>query len=211
VVRGWDSTAGSGADSATYYPQGGFVHAKQDRDDVWLVLDLRQRAILDRYIRLAQKNTLPAIPTLQEVIAASQRDETISVTIGSRQLKPDELPAFWKEFARPTSRTDGGGTTPKGSDGLWIAFGLEEGRTVHLFYDTKGHRLIDDLGIEALTVPDDWLSSVIGTPVSVTSPLLAPLAIPQQEPRGGRLWWFVMVGAGIFFLGAAFVAHKKLA
>jgi hypothetical protein len=175
------------------------------------VLDLRQRAILDRYIRLAQKNTLPAIPTLQEVIAASQRDETISVTIGSRQLKADELPAFWKEFSRPVTRTDGGGTTPRGADGLWIAFGLEEGRTVHLFYDTKGHRLIDDLGIEALTVPEDWLSSVLGPQVSVTAPLLAPLSVPQQEPRGGRLWWFVMVGAGIFFLGAAFVANKKLA
>jgi hypothetical protein len=125
VVRGWDSSAGSGADSATYYPQGGFVHARQDGDDVWLVIDLRQQAILNRYIRLAQKNTLPAIPTLQEVIAASQRDETISVTIGSRQLKPDELTAFWQEFARPVTRTDGGGTTPKGSDGLWIAFGLE--------------------------------------------------------------------------------------
>src|SRR5215212_1487297 len=120
VVRGWDSSAGSGADSATYYPEGGFVRAKQGSDDVWLVIDLRQRAILDRYIRLAQKNTLPAIPTLQEVIAASQRDEKISVTIGSRQLKPDELTAFWKEFARPVTRTDGGGTTPKGSDGLWI-------------------------------------------------------------------------------------------
>src|SRR3954447_11356002 len=162
VVRGWDSTAGAGADSATYYPEGGFVHAKQGSDDVWLVIDLRQRAILDRYIRLAQKNTLPAIPTLQEVIAASQRDETISVTIGSRQLKPDELPAFWKEFARPVTRTDGGGTTPKGSGGLLIAFGVEEGRPVHLFYDTKGQGLIDDLHTEALTVPDDWLSSVLG-------------------------------------------------
>jgi len=210
-VRGWDSSAGSGADSATYYPQGGFVHAKQNGEDVWLVIDLRQQAILNRYIRLAQRNSLPAIPTLQEVIAASQRDEKISVTIGSRQLKADELPAFWQEFARPMTRTDGGGTTPKGDDGVWIAFGLEEGRTVHLFYDMKGNRLIDDLGIEAVTVPSDWLQSVLGTRVSAASPLVAPLAVPQQEPRGSRAWWFVMVGGGIFFLAAAFYAHKKLA
>jgi hypothetical protein len=211
VVRGWDSNAGSGADSATYYPQGGFVHARQDGEDVWLVIDLRQQAILNRYIRLAQQNTLPAIPTLQEVISASQRDEKISVTIGSRQLKGSELANFWREFARPMTRTDGGGTTPRGSNGLWIAFGLEEGRTVHLFYDLKGHRLIDDLGIEALTVPNDWLASVLGSPLAPTSPLVAPLAIPQDEPRGGRVWWLIMVGSGVFFLAAAFYAHKKLA
>jgi hypothetical protein len=88
VLRGWDSSAGSGADSATYYPQGGFVRAKQGGSDVWLVIDLRQQAIINRYIRLAQKDTLPAAPTLQEVIAASQREEKISVSIGSKQLKP---------------------------------------------------------------------------------------------------------------------------
>ena len=211
VVRGWDSSAGSGADSATYYPQGGFVHARQDGEDVWLVLDVRQQAILNRYIRLAQKNSLSSIPTLQEVIAASQRDEKISVTIGSHQLKPDELAKFWNEFARPMNRTDGGGTTPKAPDGVWIAFGLEEGRTVHLFYDIKGNRLIDDLGIEAVTVPNDWLQSVLGTQITAASPLIAPLAVPHQDPRGGRFWWFVMVGGGVFFLAAAFYAHKKLA
>jgi hypothetical protein len=211
VLRGWDSSAGSGADSATYYPQGGFVRAKQGGSDVWLVIDLRQQAIINRYIRLAQKDTLPAAPTLQEVIAASQREEKISVSIGSRQLKPDELTAFWKEFARPMSRTDGGGVTPKNSDGLWIAFGLEEGRNVHLFYDIKGSRLIDDLGLEAVTVPSDWLSSVLGPSVTATSPLVAPLAVPQEDPRGGRQWWLIMVGGGIFFLVAAFYAHKKLA
>ena len=109
------------------------------------------------------------------------------------------------------TRTDGGGATPKNSDGLWIAFGLEEGRNVHLFYDIKGSRLIDDLGIEALTVPNDWLSSVLGTSVSATSPLVAPLAVPQEDPRGGRQWWLIMVGGGLFFLAAAFYAHKKLA
>src|SRR6185503_5215606 len=50
VVRGWDSSAGSGADSATYYPQGGFVRARQGGSDVWLVIDLRQQAIINRYI-----------------------------------------------------------------------------------------------------------------------------------------------------------------
>jgi hypothetical protein len=212
VLRGWDSEAGSGADSAMYYPQGGFVRARQDGEDVWLVLDLRQQAILNRYIRLAQKGDgLPAVPTLQQVIAAAQREERISVTIGSRQLKQDELTAFWREFARPMSRTDGGGVTPKSSDGLWLAFGLEEGRTVQLFYDTKGNRLIDDLGIEAMSVPTDWLAPVLRTPLSPESPLVAPLAIPQAEPRGGRWWWAVMVGGGLFFLGAAFWLHKRLA
>src|SRR4051812_9745928 len=208
VLRGWDSTAGSGADSATYYPQGGFVHAKQGGSDVWLVIDLRQQAIVNRYIRLAQKDTLPAAPTLQEVISASQRDEKISVTIGSHQLKPDELTAFWKEFARPMTRTNGGGVTPRSSDGLWIAFGLEEGRNVHLFYDIKGSRLIAALGTEAGPAPNDWLSPTLGTTVTATSPLVAPMAVPQAEPRGGRQWWLVMVGGGIFFLAAAFYAHK---
>lgn len=210
VVRGWDSSAGDGADTATYYPRGGFVRATQDGEDVWLVIDLRQQAILNRYIRLAQKNSLSAIPTLQEVIAGSQRDEKISVTIGSRQLKESELPAFWREFDRVQGRTDGGGATPK-SEGLWIAFGLEEGRTVHLFFDTKGHRLIDDLGIEALSVPNDWLVSIFNTPIAPDAAIVAPLAIPQQEPRGGRLWWFVMVGGGVFFLAASYYVHKKLA
>ena len=188
VLRGWDSTAGSAADSATYYPQGGFVRARQGGEDVWLVIDLRQQAIINRYIRLAQQDTLPQQPTLQQVIAASLTQENISVTIGSKQLKGDELTAFWKEFARPMSRTDGGGTTPKGDNGLWIAFGLEEGRTVHLFYDMRNNRLVDDLGLEAVSVPSDWLAPVLGPGLRPDSPLVAPLTIPQDDPRGGRYW-----------------------
>lgn len=212
VLRGWDSEAGPGGDSATYYPRGGFVRARQDGEDVWLVLDLRQQAILNRYIRLAQRGAgLPATPTLHQVIAAAQREEQISVSVGSRQLKQDELAAFWREFARLMSRTEAGGTTPKSTDGLWLAFGLEEGRTVHLFYDMKTHRLIDDLGVEAVTVPNDWLASLLGTPLSPDAPLVAPLAVPQAEPPGSRLWWVVMVGGGLFFLGAAFWLHRKLA
>jgi hypothetical protein len=211
VLRGWDSTAGSAADSATYYPQGGYVRARQGGEDVWLVIDLRQQAIINRYIRLAQLDTLPQQPTLQQVIAASQAQEKISVSIGSKQLKGDELTAFWKEFARPMTRTDGGGATPRSDRGLWIAFGLEEGRTVHLFYDMQSNRLIDDLGIEAVSVPNDWLAPVLGTDLRPDSPLVAPLAVPHDQPRGGRYWWAIMIAGGLFFLAAAFWAHRKLA
>jgi hypothetical protein len=211
VLRAWDDGAGSASESATYYPEGGFVRAEQDGEEVWLVIDLRQQAILNRYIRLARQGTLPQHPTVQQVIAAAQRDENVSVSIGSRQLRPNELTEFWKAFSQPLTRTDAGGRPPQSNAGLWIAFGLQEGRSVQLFYDMRGNRLIDDLGIEAVAVPPNWLTSVLG-PDSARpdSPLLAPLVVPQDEPRGGRFWWVVMVGVGLFFLGAAFLVHRRL-
>ena len=210
VLRAWDDSSGPADDSAAYYPEGGFVRARQDGEDVWLVIDLRQQAILNRYIRLARAGGLPERPSVFQVLSAAQREETLSVSIGARQLTRGEQAAFWRAFSIPLIPVDGGGFTPRDEGGIWISVSLEEGRAVQLFYDLRGNRIIDGLGIEAAAVPADWLSGVIPGALSPDSPGVAPLGVPQEEPRGGRFWWVIVVAAGLLLLGAAFWTQERL-
>src|SRR5438552_10868877 len=50
-----DGKKGPVSDEAEYFPDGGYVRGRKSGKDAWIVIDLRQRAILERYIRLDEK------------------------------------------------------------------------------------------------------------------------------------------------------------
>ena len=82
--------------AADYFPDGGFVRARQGGKDAWVVLDLRQRAIIDRYIRLGEKGALTASPGELEVMRASVANgEIIGIQVATRMLTDDEAAKFW--------------------------------------------------------------------------------------------------------------------
>jgi hypothetical protein len=212
LLYGWKDTKGHAADTATYYPKGGYIKTKQDDKDVWLVIDLRQQAILNRYIRLGAKDAVPEKPTLQQMLVASS-DEPISVDIGSHSLTDTERAAFWKALAQPMEAVLSAGANTKTSDGVWITFNLPEGRDLQLFYDINANRLVDGIGGDGSVLPRDWLQPVLGAnaPHAGAPGLVGAKAVPQEASTGSPVWWVIMIGGGLTCIAAALVVRRKLA
>ena len=186
----------------TYYPDGGYVQTVRQDHDVWLVLDLRQRAMLDRYISLGKAGALGPHPGALEVLAKAGGAETISVEIGARPLLADAALAFWRLFDGPSlvSFLDPP-RPPTGEGGYWISVTAPEGRILQLFYDPATGSLTDALGTETYrgVVP----------PGALPSPSDGPLQIEQQPPQGSKLWWPVMLGGGVVLLAAAVWLRRR--
>jgi hypothetical protein len=203
----WDFALGTGADGlptdapGTYFPSGGIVRLRQMDRDAYYVLDLRQRALLDRYIRLAKAGSLQSsTPGALEVLVAAAGREPISIELPGGQLPNDAARLLWRSldeqavavtFLEPPA-------PPSGEDGYWITFTTVEGRALQYFYEPTASRLTDVLGSETYTIRN-ILPGSAGE----------PRGIEQQEPRGSALWWPLMLGGGMLLLGAATLLHRR--
>jgi hypothetical protein len=215
VVRGDRTDRPPAEASAVYYPEGGFVRARQGGEDVWLVIDLRQRAVLERYIRLAKAGQIPAEPGTLQVLAAAAVTEPISIDVGQTGLSQTDRDAFWRAVAPyvtpPASVPRPGEVAEYRRDeaGAWLVFGLPESRSVQFFYAPSHNVLIDSTGFEVLPVPR--LLPLFGT--GGTTPGEPPRGgesqVPQAQGRGSTLWWPLMAGGGLACLAAALWLSKR--
>ncbi len=217
AVRGTREDKPPAEAAASYYPEGGLVKARQNGKDVWLVLDLRQRAIADRYIRLTQAGLLDEEPGLLDVLRAAAATEQVSVSIGGRYLDDGQRQHFW-DLTQPLQerRDPKPGTAdrlqPSQPRATWtsIVFGLYEGRSSSLLYALDAGLLVDSIGGEVYRVPEGWLVPLLG-PAAAPGPDfdLQPAHIEQQEGTGAPFWWPLMIGGGLAALGAAYILNRR--
>ncbi len=193
---------------AQYYPNGGFVRTRQDGEDVWIVIDLRQRAILDRYIRLTKAGAIDEEPGPLNVIAAAVKNgENVAIQIGSIELDADQTAAFWQVtnglevYERPENvqLSDGPGS-------VWITFNLPEGRSEQMLYVVANGEIYDRLGATSYVVPFLWLQPVLGDQAPRPGQPIpyADTTIEQDKSPGSQWWWVIMIGGGLSALGAAY-------
>lgn len=212
-TRYWDDVLRNSRDDraaaemeATYYEDGGYVRARQGDEDVWLVLDLRQRAVIDRYLRLTRAGLLRDRPGILEVLLAASRGETIGIDIGGNQLSSTEARELWTGLLvspRPSFREQP--QRPLGENGAWLVFSLEEGRAVQVFYDQSAGTLTDFFGSETYQV----IPPVAFTIETVTRGGGSVLTIEQQPGRGSAAWWIIMAGGGIACIAAAIWLRRQ--
>jgi len=200
---------------ATYYPESGFVRVRQGAEDAWIVLDLRQRALLDRYIRLAKGGEIEPRSGFLAVLTAASASEETSVQIGSRVLTPAEEQAFWRVSSglRPLDTPSiPDGAAPSGSsNSAWIIVTLPEGHAVEMLYTYATGTLVDGLSEEVYAVPRDWLRPAIGDYDGATLASLSASAIERDDAPGGWYWWPLMIGGGVACLMAAIWLNQRLA
>jgi len=195
-----EPAAGTRAD---YFPEGGFVRAEQGGKDAWLVIDLRQRALLDRYIRLAEKGALSATPGVMDVLRAANSDgELLGVEVGGKPLDEDQRRAFWSlagGFGGPSTAAAG----PIGSDSIPMVLSLPEGRTVAMRYHPASRTLSDLQGFESYSVPPDFERVTIGARP-------APPGFSDERSPGSPGWWVVGLGSGALAIAAALWLQRRL-
>lgn len=187
---------------ADYYPDGGFVRTEVEGNDVWIVLDLRQRAILDRYIRLATEGALSEAPSTLDVLAAVSGSESITLTSGPDVVPPDTASSLLTALAQanPSPFVEIPATQEAGDDGFWLSANLLEGRSLRYYYD--GATLTEALGTER------YDASSVADVLAAITPAAVP-AIEQEEPAGSALWWVVAAGGGGVLLGAAIWLERR--
>ena len=206
ITAYWDSAVEKDDDEgvveaeAEYFPSGGFVRAQQSGLDVWLVLDLRQRAILDRYIRFGIEDSrqLPR-PGALELVRFASKTETVGIETGDRLLTESEARSFWDAFdslvARASFNNPAQPPMALDASGYWLTFSLPEGRAQQYFLDTASGMLADSLGTESYD-----FSGLIGRTLPGSA---AALPLEQQDPTGSALWWLLAIGGGIGLLAIA--------
>jgi hypothetical protein len=192
--------------TAHYFEDEGLVRARQGNDDVWLVLDLRQRAILNRYLRLARLGRLSERPGALSVLAQAWRSEEISVEVEGDLLTPlqknifltgvnlGEAPSFPAEPIKMTERR-----------GVWIVFGLQEGRSVRIFYDPDTQEFLDAYGTEVYKVHEQTVLAI----AAANTPGRGPV-IEEDKGRGSPVWWLIMLVAGAVGLAIAALARRRV-
>jgi hypothetical protein len=199
-----DPDVESVAAEAAYFPADGLVRARQGGEDAWLVLELRQRAILDRYLRFAREGRIGPEPGVFEVLRAAASTEPITITVADRELTQDEARRFWEASQSVQLRRDLIRGTPEApwppaptQTTVWITFTLDEGRSVELLYSVVTGVLLDRFATELYPVPRDWLVPVLGSAADFRSPDydLTPAQIEQQPDRGSQLWWLLAIAA----------------
>ena len=197
-TRYWDAALREAVDDpqvgvgGRYYPDGGFVELSRDGRAAWIVLDLRQRALLDRYVRFAvESGGLLSTPSSLEVIIFAAQTETIGIEAGDRSLSEAEAQAFWAATFRGDTKAifrDPPRPPDATRPGYWLTFALPEGSTRQFFVDVAAGELTDALGTENHDV-----RGLIGTilPESATF-----LTIEHEDPAGSAIWWLIAVAAG---------------
>lgn len=208
--------------AATYYSDSGYVLAKQDGRDVWTALDTRQRAILDRYVRLGA--VLPANPTALDLLRISAaEDETVGINIGGVALTPEQRTAFWNAAAGlqptaidPPTPIDFAGLAAGSEYNTWIIFTLPEARTVQMLYSVVTGIVMEaaEVALDGTMYPvqRDWLVPVLGDVARIGETYgLQPLEIPQQEGSGSMLWWIVGLAAGLGAIAVSVYLQRLMA
>ncbi len=201
-----DSSSVSG--DATYYPNGGYVLEQVDGHDAWIVLDLRQRAVLDRYIRVAHDGAVGENPDVLQVLSAFSKDEPLGVQIGSRPLSTAEAATFWSLVSSLKPRDlpyNPAFVPPQGviPNITWIVITLPEGQSIQLLTDTISGTLVEPLAQTVYPVAKDWLTPIVGTYDPATLGATMTATVKQNKPAGSQLWWPVMVGGGLLAIGLA--------
>jgi hypothetical protein len=200
---------------ALYYPESGLVMARQDGEDVWLTLGVRQRAIIDRYIRLGEAGRLGPEPGLLDVVRAAAEDELVGVQVGGKLLDTREVAIFWHTVGPAEQRTNGGEEHQLGisryilsprPDDIWVIFTLPEGRALSLVYESQAGRFLDVFEPDSYVMSANALENALGN-----GEAFRPLEVPQQASRGSPVWWFVMVGGGLGMLATAVWLRRRLA
>ncbi len=206
VLRVINKDKGEVDGDALYYPEGGLVKARQGGGDVWLTLDLRQRAIIGRYIRLGQANLVGPEPGVLEVLQAASASEPLVVDVAGKTLDPSAASRFWAALQglRSTSLTP---TQPPAAtdDGLWLIFNLPEARAVQLFYNRRAQTLTDYLGVERYKVTPA-LAQIIET-----NGAAGAVQVPQEPGTGSPAWWVIMIGVGLASITAAVLIQRRFA
>jgi hypothetical protein len=199
ALRADDSAPRIDADAA-YFADGGIVRVRQSGRDLYFVLDLRQRAMLDRYVRLTKAGSLAQAPGALDVLIAAAADETVSIEIRGTPVTSEAAAILWRSLAGQSADVifHDPPRPPAGVSGFWIAFTTAEGRSLQYFYDAGARTLTDSLGTESHAVPDIELVSSG-----------EPLQIEQQTPPGSKLWWPVMLGGAAALLGAAVWLRRR--
>jgi hypothetical protein len=186
---------------ADYYSEGGFVRVDVAGQDTWMVIDLRQRAILDRYIRLANAGSIGEFPSTLDVLAAAATAEVLSIAAGGESLEPAAAAKLLRDLAEanpmPFVELP---AAPDEDDGFWLTITLLEGRTLRYFYD--GESLTEAMGTER------YPAAAASGSLDALAPMSTP-AIAQEEPAGSALWWPVMVGGGLAALSAALWLQRR--
>jgi hypothetical protein len=203
------------AEEAEYFPAGGFVRARQGEDDAWIVLDLRQRAILDHYILYGTQQRLPQDPSLKErmlhpsallivFLAYYGVGETIAIEVGNGLLEAEEADAFLASIAPhlvfQLTFLDPQEPPEPTAEGYWVTFTLPEGRTLQYFLDTSASTLTDSLGTEVYDI-----SSAAGGGIPESA---AATQIEQEDPVGSALWWLAAVAGVAALVALAFRARN---
>jgi hypothetical protein len=210
-----------------YYADGGYVRVTLENgdaedsedaegpEDVWMVLSLRQRAILDRYIRLANDGLIGETPLTLEVLGAAAATEVFGVQLGTRTLARDETATFWSLISSLTSLDilRNPEFTPPGAlpHVVWITVTLPEGRSVRFVYNAVAGTLVEPLSQDVYPVSKDWLSPILGGYDVTTIGTTLTSTIVQEEPPGSLLWWPVMAGGGLVAIGAAVWLRRRAA
>ncbi len=217
VLRDAGGVVATGELEASYFPVLGHVRVQNPGEEFWLVINQRQRAILDRYIALTAAGLLVNRPGILDVLVEASKFELITVQIGDRFLDETETAEFW-QVARGLPRLSSSQMLASvvledDESRLWIIFNLPEGRAVQMSYSVAPGLLTDSLGAEAYRVPGDWLVNVLGAdaPRPGEPSNIGGRAIEQDTRPGSPLWWLVMVGGGVSAIGAAIWLRRRWA
>ncbi|HLF71340.1 MAG TPA: hypothetical protein VI759_04240 [Dehalococcoidia bacterium] len=196
----------SADDKATYYPATGYVKARQGGKDVWLQLDVRQRTLLDRYIRVTRAGLVSERPGVLEVIIAASATEPMAVEIGGVELNSVERNGLFMALSRNGKPIFLDPAEPPNRDtlGTWLVFSLSEGRSVSMIYGGPQPNLVDGLGTERYPA-----SPEVANIINLYGPKMPP-SIEQEETRGSYLWWPLMLGGGAALLVAAVLLRRVL-
>jgi hypothetical protein len=189
------------AGAATYWPEGGYVLTSLAGEDVWLVLDLRQRALLDRYIRLGSTGAIGPREGNLHVLATANATEFIGIGAGVAPLTAGQRTAFWTAFGdTPVRFLDPLEPPESDRDGFWLLLTIPDGPGYEYYYN--GATLTDSFGAERYSVSPALRSLLEGLTLSTP-------AIQNEDSPGSLLWWPVMLGGGVAAIGAAYWLNRR--
>ena len=124
------------AEAATYWPDGGYLLTMLGDNEVWTVLDLRQQATLDRYIRLGRSAAIGPRDGNLAVLSAAAATEYVGIDAGVAPLTASERTSFWAGFGdTPVSFLDPFEPPRPGGDGFWLLLTIADGPGYQYYYD----------------------------------------------------------------------------
>jgi hypothetical protein len=191
------------SEEATYYPEGGYVRADLAGTAVWMVLDIRQQAILNRYLGLARDDRIGPAPSTFEVLAASieadsntEAGASFSLEAGVQVVEPATAGALVAKIAaaNPSPLLQPFQQPQETSGGYWLTLFLPEGRSLQYYFD--GRKLTDWLGTE------QYDASTASAELTELAPTSLPV-IDDDPVEGSRVWWVIAGGGGLVVIGLA--------
>jgi hypothetical protein len=221
IMPGVPGTRDAAGEEAAFYPEGGYVSApRSDGTTTWLVLDVRQQAILGRYIRLGTQAVISPFPGVLQVLKADvQAGGQFGLQLGSRDLTVAEASAFWQRLpleSRALTGVDAASPVPLRDEvarphelppaAAWLVITTPEGRSIDLLYRSDMGLIYDLTAQQVYQAPASIFGPVLASGDSATAPAL----VPQQEGAGSPLWWLLAIAAAGALLGAAAWLRRSL-